>query len=262
MGAHGGVFTPIPRVLHQTWKTRDVPQEWRAYRQSWLEQHPLWEHRLWTDDDNRRLISERHSWFLPTYDAFARDIQRVDAAKYFILYTCGGVYADLDCECVKPVDPLVERGGALVGRTPDGVIDAAFLASPAGHPFWKETFRQMQSPPWIARVLHGVPGFDASHVLFSTGPQMLKRAVRCYVDRSASTQAAAITVCDPATFSSRSWLRRHEPFGDVDTFVRHHYSDSWLWPSESAVVRWFTMRNLHRALALLILLGAAAVLME
>jgi hypothetical protein len=43
----------IPRIIHQTWKTADVPPRFAAWRESWARLHPGWQHRLWTDEDNR-----------------------------------------------------------------------------------------------------------------------------------------------------------------------------------------------------------------
>lgn len=250
--ARGERFDAIPRIVHQTWKTSEIPPDWKAWHESWPHHHPDWQHVLWTDEDNRRLIAERHAWFLPCYDAFPRDIQRVDAAKYFILYTFGGVYADLDTECRQPVDRATALGGALLSRSRDGVIDCSFLASSPRHPLWEQSFREMQSPPWIARALRGVPGIDASHVLFSTGPHMMRRAVRRYLSLVADQHDGdGITICAPEYFSSRSWWNRREPFREPEALVHHHYGDSWLQPLEAAVVRHCTLRKLTIGAALL-----------
>lgn len=252
------MFAPIPRIVHQTWKTGQIPDEWQPFADSWRAHHPAWEYRLWTDADNRRLIAERYAWFLATYDAFPRDIQRVDAAKYFILFTHGGVYADLDCECVRAVDPLMARGGAIVSRTRDGVIDCAFLASPAGHRFWPAVFSQLQRPTLAGRLLRYVPGFQASHVLLTTGTRMMTRAVRAYASAVDGDEAPALTVYEARYVSGRSWLDRHEPFADPEAFVRHHYSDSWLIPSERLVVANFTRRRIRIAAAAVLAAVAAA----
>ena len=39
----------IPRIIHQTWKSRDIPKHLRGYQESWLHKHPDWEYRLWDD---------------------------------------------------------------------------------------------------------------------------------------------------------------------------------------------------------------------
>ena len=257
----GPAFDPVPRTIHQTWKTEDIPDAWKPYQQSWLQAHQDWRYVLWTDAANRALIAERYPAFLPTYDAFPRDIQRVDAAKYFILYTHGGVYVDLDCECVKPIDPLIARGGAIVGRTRDGVIECALFASPPGHPLWEVAFRRMRSPGLFARLLGRVPlpVPQASHVLLTTGTRMMAGAVREYgAALSRGAARAGLTVHPPVHFSSRSWLARFESFNGADAFVRHHYSDSWLLASERRALEWFTMRKLRWAAGALV--GLAALL--
>lgn len=254
----GDDFEPIPKTIHQTWKTEQVPGDWLAYQASWTSRHPLWQYRLWTDTDNRRLIEERYAWFLPTYDAFPRPIQRVDAAKYFILHAHGGVYADLDCECVKPLDDLIACGGAVVSRTRDGVIDCAVLASPPGHPFWALAFEQMRRPTRVTRVLQRA-GYEASYVLFTTGTRMMKRAVRIYRRQAAAPATAGLTVYAARFLSSRSWLDRYEPFNEPEAYVRHHYTDSWLRPGEQRVHRWFTRRAARWAATVTLLAGSLLV---
>ena len=257
---YGARFDPIPRVIHQTWKDAQVPEAWRPFQASWRRAHPGWQYRLWTDADNRRLIAEHHAWFLPVYDAFARDIQRVDAAKYFILYTHGGVYADLDCECMKPLDAVVSRGGAIVSRTADDVIDCALLVSPPRHPLWTAVFRRMERPTHAARLLWFVPGGKASYVLFTTGTRMMKRLVRAYTADTSNT--AGLTILGSAVFSSRSWLDRFEPFDEPDTYVRHHYADSWLGAREQRVHRWLTRRTAWWVAAALLLTASLLLAMR
>ncbi|MBN9059533.1 MAG: hypothetical protein J0H21_10135 [Rhizobiales bacterium] len=46
----------IPKIIHQTWRDRDIPQAMQAFVASWPKLHPGWEIRLWTDDDLARLV--------------------------------------------------------------------------------------------------------------------------------------------------------------------------------------------------------------
>jgi mannosyltransferase OCH1-like enzyme len=262
----GTIFWPVPRVIHQTWKDAEIPRKWLPYQESWRERNPGWEYRFWCDADNRRLIAERHGWFLPVYDAFPRDIQRVDAAKYFILYTFGGVYADLDCECVRSIDPLVEQGGAIVGRSADGVVECAFIASAPGHRLWPRTFEAMQRPPVIARLLHRLPGFigiaglDAAHVLFHTGPQMVGAALRRHRAKlRRDGHGDGITVLDSSHLSHRSWWRRYESHEQPEGFVVHHYANSWLEPDEARFVDRFTARTVGAGVLAVLVLFILAV---
>lgn len=46
----------IPHIIHQSWKNATIPAKFHAWANSWLEKHPTWEYKLWTDMDNRQLI--------------------------------------------------------------------------------------------------------------------------------------------------------------------------------------------------------------
>ena len=47
----------ITRCLHQSWKSRSLPAHFKHWQQSWKQNHPGWEYRLWTDADNRELVA-------------------------------------------------------------------------------------------------------------------------------------------------------------------------------------------------------------
>jgi hypothetical protein len=78
------------------------------WAETWRSNNPDYEYVLWDDADNRRFVAEKFSWFLPTYDSYDVEIKRADAIRYMFLYTYGGIYADLDFECLKPFDSLLE----------------------------------------------------------------------------------------------------------------------------------------------------------
>ena len=40
----------------QTWKSRDIPEKWRAAQKSCVDLHPDYEYRLWTDADALQFI--------------------------------------------------------------------------------------------------------------------------------------------------------------------------------------------------------------
>ena len=153
---------PIPAVIHQTWKTRNIPPFMRAWHLSWRHFNPQWTLRLWTDADNRQLVVERFPWLLPLYDSYKQPIMRVDMARCLILKLHGGVYADLDFECLKAIDPLVVEHELVLGKEPeqnvqrwnsshpsgvshiDGdLISNAWMASAAQHPFWDAAIEQL-----------------------------------------------------------------------------------------------------------------------
>ena len=86
--------------------------------ESWRRNHPGWEYRLWTDTQNREFIRTRYPDFLVRYDSYPYHIQRVDAVRYFILYTFGGLYVDLDFECIHSLERLLAEHECLFGLEP------------------------------------------------------------------------------------------------------------------------------------------------
>jgi mannosyltransferase OCH1-like enzyme len=110
------VETNIPHIIHQTWKAEDVPLEYREFQRSWLHHHPNWDYKFWTDEDNLTFVRDHYPWFLSTYESFPYNIQRVDVARILYLHVYGGIYADLDVECLRPVDALPRNHSLVFGR--------------------------------------------------------------------------------------------------------------------------------------------------
>ncbi|NJM07426.1 glycosyltransferase, partial [Candidatus Gracilibacteria bacterium] len=176
----------IPHIIHQTWKTREVPQRWQALQQSWQRHQPGWEYRLWTDEELRVFVQQQYAWFLPIYDGYPEPIMRVDAARYLLMHHFGGIYADLDYECVQPFEPLLRGQRLLLGWEPVEHIDIeyahsaklrhqlcnAVIASEPGHPFWEHVVRELVK-------YHQIPG-----ALDATGPNMLARAYDAYPNKN------------------------------------------------------------------------------
>lgn len=172
----------IPRIIHQTWRDAAVPAALAAFQRTWQIHHPGWTLHLWTDPDNRELIRRHYPWFLPVYDAYSEPIMRADAARYFILHRYGGVYADLDFECLRPQAPLLADHAVVLGLEPathrdrpqarerklDRIVANAWMASVPGHPFWEHVFAKLA-------VFCRCPG-----PLDATGPFFLTRALESF----------------------------------------------------------------------------------
>ncbi|XP_013420829.1 mannosyl phosphorylinositol ceramide synthase CSH1-like [Lingula anatina] len=143
----------IPMIIHQTWKTRQLPPRFRKWSRSWRRCFPEWELWLWTDESSKRFIYKRYPWFLEKYRSYDQEIKRADAARYFILYHFGGLYVDLDYECLRPFDHLLDiplvfdsmrvgnKWAYANGTFP--YVQNSFMASTKGHPFWMEVIQEM-----------------------------------------------------------------------------------------------------------------------
>jgi mannosyltransferase OCH1-like enzyme len=99
----------FPKIIFQTWKTKRPHGKMAYWAETWKKHNLEYMYIIWDDADNRLFVEKNFKWFLPTYDEYDVEIKRADAIRYMFLYTYGGIYADLDFECLKPFDTLLEK---------------------------------------------------------------------------------------------------------------------------------------------------------
>lgn len=144
----------IPRIIHQTWKSKDVPPPFSRYQARWRSLNPDFEYRLWTDRDNDELVRVEYPEYYGIYRSFSREIYRADFARYLYLLRFGGVYVDLDIEPLRPLDGfLAAQGDCVLGAEPEAharkrkqaarLACNAVLASVPGHPFWRRLLEEI-----------------------------------------------------------------------------------------------------------------------
>ena len=219
----------IPRIIHQSWKNHEVPPRWAALQQTWIEHHPQWEYRFWTDDDNRRLIAADYPELLSTYDAYPLDINRAEMARYMAIRRYGGVYVDLDFECLRPVDQLIAGHQLVFGLEPEThaqrapvkkrglerIVCNAFIASIPDHPFWQHL------AGWLERSKKDASLGDRTSFF------LLTRACDSFAD------AAGIAILPPRLLYPIDNV--HGPVSDFErselartAYGIHHWHGSWL----------------------------------
>jgi hypothetical protein len=152
-GAVRANVTKIPRIIHQTWKTHNVPIEFAEYAKTWLKQNPDWEYWFWTDKDAETFIKSKYPKYYDMYMKYPQAIHRADAMRYFILYEFGGWYADLDIEDLKPLDHLGKKHNCIISQEPWGHVlfiwnrlrlaCNALMAARPKHPYFKYVIEQL-----------------------------------------------------------------------------------------------------------------------
>src|SRR5690349_11212816 len=105
--------TPTPKILYQTWKSKDVPTKFLANQQKWFDvtinvPDGGWTYQLLDDNDLRNLVKTNFPKYLDSYDSFTKPIERVDFARLIMMW-CGGVYADLDTYPTQSIDHFVDK---------------------------------------------------------------------------------------------------------------------------------------------------------
>lgn len=142
----------IPKIIHMTCKDKNNMSEF--YKQnysSWEKYHVSngWDIRLYDDNDLTVFFTE----YYPTiYDniitSYDRIIFKIDIFKILVLNQIGGVYVDMDVECLKPIDDLVKESNSniIFGYGPYEhnrglyrnikLIECAVMISTPNHSFW------------------------------------------------------------------------------------------------------------------------------
>lgn len=171
------------KIIHQTWKSKkNIPnifkQEWLD---SWRLKNPSWEVKWWDDEDCRNLIKNHYPAFLFLYDGYEKNIHRADVFRYFMLHKYGGVYADMDCECIEPLEKIIKEQDRIIlgkemtlGHGLDPATSNAFMYSVPGHPFWEYVCESLEFYDLIT---------EKEEVLAKTGPLMLTDKYLQYKDK-------------------------------------------------------------------------------
>lgn len=134
----------IPLVLHQTWRSLDLPravQTIRCQMQAWS---PGVRFQL-SDDQAMDAWMARHCSgdLLAAYQSLAVGAGRADLWRYAVLYEHGGLYLDIDAAYAGNLATLVEANDrALLSRERNpGLLGQWMLAFEAGHPILELTLR-------------------------------------------------------------------------------------------------------------------------
>ncbi|QID88375.1 zinc-finger protein [Saccharomyces pastorianus] len=133
----------IPKIIHQTYKTEEIPEHWKEGRQKCLDLHPDYKYILWTDEMAHEFIKEEYPWFLDTFENYKYPIERADAIRYFILSHYGGIYIDLDDGCERKLDPLLAFPAFLRKTSPMGVSNDVMGSVPR-HPFFLKALKSLK----------------------------------------------------------------------------------------------------------------------
>jgi mannosyltransferase OCH1-like enzyme len=186
----------VPRIFHQIWLgPNPLPEEFARYQRTWLEHHPGWELRCWTDDNLPGDLRRRE-----VYEPLRFPAERADILRLELLWRDGGVYLDTDMECLRCIEPIIDGLDFFTGYMKPDRVNNAFVGAVSGHPI-------------LDRAVHEVRprnryGLDKA----AAGPLFLDRLVRDYPE---------VTIFEPAFFYPTTPAER------TSAYAIHHVARSW-----------------------------------
>jgi alpha 1,6-mannosyltransferase len=232
----------IPRRILQTHRSPDILRE---LRQGWIDRRPGYEYRFFDDAGCLSFMREHRSDLLDVYESLPLAVQRADLFRYVAIHVLGGLYTDVDTECLAPLHAYVDLASdALVvcpEMTPDEFPAGAehymqFFVPPVQWLQW--TFCAPPGHPALARMIERIvftarrlsPGTLARlsrHMRFTlefTGPMGFTHVVNEFLEGS---RAGRVETLPRATWG----LLREEqtdPRLRAQARVLHRFDSSWV----------------------------------
>ena len=127
---------PIPKVIHQIWfqGKENIPEHLQEYHKSWVVMNPSFEVKVWDEKSIESvLIKFNDTDTTHMYTNYKYMIQKIDLAKYIILYIYGGIYIDMDIKCIKPIeDDFIKDHDIILSEMTYNIFHS-LLFIPVGH---------------------------------------------------------------------------------------------------------------------------------
>lgn len=203
--------------------------------------NPSWDYKLWTDDDLDALVRDHYPELEDLYLSYPNPVQRADLGRYLILHHCGGVYADIDTECLSPLDPISDDTRVIIAEEPiehrghsnsiglDRFYFNGVLASPKGHPFW---------PHLMALIVRSQNA--RGHVLESTGPVVLTCAIATF-DEMDLLALHSCHIFNRLTNRGRcSTAQKYGDYADLH-LCNHYWQSSWFNRPKLTTLTWLKL---------------------
>ena len=261
---------PMPKIVHQTYRdVESIPKSLLKSMESWKKKNRGWEFRFYSDQDVIEFVQKEFPEYLDAFNRLTKIVERADFFRYLVLLKHGGVYADLDTECTRPLDGFIQPE--------DDVIVGMESMSPSSEYAFKHHFvRSIQMLQWIiiSRPNHPILRAVCDHIndnadtvfsnntnidtLMRTGPGPWTDAVLQYIDRRKElTQSGALGMSDYEFMQHRVRVLPRVVFGlnenhrddakllnDKRVAVVHHFSGSWKsmwgWSKTPAILKFFS----------------------
>ncbi len=213
----------IRNKFHWIWlggpnpERHELPEKYRAYQQTWLDMHPDWEFYVWTEADIETFRFINRSLF----DNAMNYGEQSDIWRYEILYQEGGVYLDIDEECLKRIDDFNHMYHFYIGIQPldthNVQLGIGIIGSIARHPILKECIEQLPLTPKTKKTVA------------VTGPIFF---TKIFTRKAGQTGLRDIAL-PPSYFYPCDYEQKGMPselWCKPESYAVHHWAGSWLAP--------------------------------
>ena len=215
----------IPKTIHQIWIGGPLPEKYKKIQATWKAMHPDWEYKLWTDADAKNLTMQTRELF----EKATNIGQKADILRCEVLYQFGGLYLDMDFECLKPFDELHHCYTFYTGFNHLRCVELAngLMACSPGHPLMKRMIENISvavSKPrdkknaWRLKVVR------------TSGPAFFTKQFSEYLDETGDDSIIAFPTIYfyPAPGGrGNMWNARGRSFIKPQSYGIHYFGATW-----------------------------------
>ena len=129
--------------LHAIWiGNKPLPTE-HNYFDQWGEVNPALPRKLWTEAQGLAVLEKHFPETRARYDLMRFMVGKIGMLRFAIVYAEGGIYMDLDCQCLKPFNGVEQQDLILSQFGTHNhypLIADCYFGSAVRHPIWKFLF--------------------------------------------------------------------------------------------------------------------------
>lgn len=220
----------ITKIIHFIWLGSSLPDKYDKFIASWAKYHPDWEIKIWLDQDIEDLnLQNKH-----LFNASNNYGYKSDLARYEILYRFGGLYVDIDFECLTSFDFLHKNYEFYAGLFPNqGVLANGVIAAKAGHPILKDCVDKLKSLP------QKINGKECARSIQQTsGPHHFTQCALNYISRNPRDNRLMVLPAGyffsfPAFRSADFWLGKLSESDIIayrypESMAQHFWGCAWV----------------------------------
>lgn len=230
----------IPKVIHKIWLgPKAVPAKYLALDETFRRYCPDWRIRWWGDQDIAHALKYFHPNNAKAFRRSANWGEKSDIARYELLYRLGGVYVDTDVQCLKPINPLVDRCDVsmFVGREcwnkneNKFIYGNAVIGSAPGHCAMKDVVKSLY---WEIKRSYEENIGTIWKIVKGSGPHFLTKILDRHSDVTVFSNEVFYPGFDTETVRYYSGRLADLTKISPNSYLFHHWDNTWL-ESESQV---------------------------
>lgn len=205
----------IPRIFHFIWLSKDgLTASAEKNIDLWRKLHPDWEVKIWTNET----IAKANIVFYNKnrLEHSARSLRQAsDIIRYDILYQYGGVYADVDFEPLKSIEPILHGVEAFVAHENEMFVCNGIFGAIPGHKLTERLVTQLESN-WKAN--------EDSTVNKQSGPYHMTEQVNTLLNENPNIRKDGFQIFAPHVFFPYAWYETDpgHPYDD-HAYAVHHF---------------------------------------